>query len=95
MLEKDIERRLKAGVEALGCLCLKWVSPGCTGVPDRVVILPGGRVIFVELKKPGGRLSERQKLLTRKLKYLGTDVRHLWNLEQVREFLEEVNRDGV
>lgn len=93
MLEKDIERRLKAGVEALGGLCLKWVSPGCTGVPDRVVILPGGRVIFVELKKPGGRLSERQKLLTRKLKGLGADVRHLWNVEQVKEFLEEVVKE--
>lgn len=95
MLEKDIEHRLKAGVETLGGMCLKWVSPGCTGVPDRVVILPGGRVIFVELKKPGGRLSERQKLMTQKLKDLGTDVRHLWNVEQVQEFLEEVKQNGI
>lgn len=93
--EKDVEQRLKAGVEGLGGLCLKWVSPGCTGVPDRVVILPGGRVIFAELKKPGGRLSERQKLMTRKLRDLGTDVRHLWNPGQVRGFLEEVKQDGI
>lgn len=41
MLEKDIEARLKRGVERAGGLCLKWVSPGCTGVMDRIVLLPG------------------------------------------------------
>ena len=61
MRESQIEARLSREVKHAGGLCLKWVSPGCTGVMDRIVLLPGGRVIFVELKEPDGRLSERQK----------------------------------
>jgi hypothetical protein len=60
-LEKDIERRLRREVEACGGLCLKWVCPGWAGVPDRLVLLPGGRIIFVELKRPkGGVVSALQ-----------------------------------
>lgn len=92
MLEKDIEARLKRGVERAGGLCLKWVSPGCTGVMDRIVLLPGGRVIFVELKKPGGRLSERQKLMAYELRKRGMEVLSIWDLESVDLFLEEAIR---
>ena len=94
MLEKDIEARLKRGVERAGGLCLKWVSPGCTGVMDRIVLLPGGRVIFVELKNPGGRLSERQKYMAAKMKALNNPVVCLWTTAAVNEFLEAVC-DGV
>ena len=90
MLEKDIEARLKRGVERAGGLCLKWVSPGCTGVMDRIVLLPGSRVIFVELKKPGGRLSERQKLMRDKMKRLGLHVETLWTTEQVDYFVQDI-----
>ena len=95
MLEKDIEARLKRGVERAGGLCLKWVSPGCTGVMDRIVLLPGGRVIFVELKKPGGRLSERQKYMADKMKAIGLDVRCLWDMQQIEDFLDEVTRGEI
>ena len=61
-LEKDIERALVEKVKKRGGYCLKWVCPGWTGVPDRIVLLPGGKVVFVELKRPkGGRLSPMQK----------------------------------
>ena len=50
MKESEIEARLVRGVKALGGVAYKFVSPGNVGVPDRVVVLPGGRVIFVELK---------------------------------------------
>ena len=92
MLEKDIETRLKRGVEQAGGLCLKWVSPGCTGVMDRIVLLPGGRVIFVELKKPGGRLSERQKHMAYELRKRGMEVRDIRDTESVDLFLEEAVR---
>ena len=60
MKESEIEARLVRGVKALGGVAYKFVSPGNVGVPDRVVVLPGGRVIFVELKAEGGRLSPMQ-----------------------------------
>ena len=52
-LEKDIERKLCHIVEDHGGMCLKWVCPGWAGVPDRICLLPGGRVFFVETKIPG------------------------------------------
>ena len=72
VLEKEIEAKLVKLVKQTGGLCLKWVCPGWAGVPDRIVLLPGGRVMFVELKKPkGGKLSERQIWWARKLRSLG------------------------
>lgn len=59
-LEKDIERSLGRMVGRHGGRCLKWVCPGWGGVPDRMVLLPGGRIIFVETKRPKG--SEVAKL---------------------------------
>ena len=51
-LEKEIEAKLVDVVKRHGGMCLKWVCPGWAGVPDRIVLLPGGKVIFVELKRP-------------------------------------------
>ena len=89
MVESQLEARLVQGVKRAGGLCLKFVSPGCTGVMDRIVLLPGGRVVFVELKQPRGRLSARQKLMTEELRRLGMEVRCLWSPGQVDAFLVE------
>ena len=71
-LEKDIEQKLVKLVKAAGGLCLKWVCPGWAGVPDRIVLLPGGRIVFVELKRPkGGRMSKQQEWWAAKLTGLG------------------------
>ena len=60
-LEKEIESKLLALVKRHGGLCLKWVCPGWGGVPDRIILLPGGRIKFVETKRPkGGRYSALQ-----------------------------------
>ncbi len=90
-LEKEIERKLKVMVEGrLGGLCLKWVCPGWSGVPDRILLFPGGRVHFVETKRPqGGKVSALQAWWKRRLEGLGFpvwhvyDIGHLMNLELV------------
>lgn len=63
MLEKEIERKLICMIEDFGGYCLKFTCPGQTGVPDRVCLLPGGIVYWVETKRPKcGVLTEKQKL---------------------------------
>lgn len=72
-LEKEIEQKLKKMVERHRGFCLKWVCPGWLGVPDRICLLPGGIVVFVELKRPNGKgkLGAMQKWWARKLHDLG------------------------
>lgn len=53
MREKTIERKFVAAVKAAGGLALKFTSPGFDGMPDRSVLLPGGKMAFVEVKAPG------------------------------------------
>ena len=95
MKEKEIEKRLTAGVKNLGGKAYKWVSPGNNGVPDRIVILPGKAPIFVELKTESGSLTALQKVQIRRLRDLGQDVRALYGWEQVKLFLEECQKNGV
>lgn len=95
MLEKEIERRLVREVRRRGGLCYKFTSPGNPGVPDRIVILPTGEVIFVELKTEIGRLSNLQKWQREEMIKRGADVRVLKGWEKVKTFLEEVLPDGV
>lgn len=90
MRESAIEARLRDGVKAMGGICWKFVSPGTTGVPDRIIILPGGRIIFVELKADTGRMSAIQQYRINELRNIGADVRVLKGLSQVKDFLEEV-----
>lgn len=71
-LEKEIEAKLRQTVELHGGMCLKWVCPGWSGVPDRIILLPGGRIIFVETKRPkGGRVSAIQTWWKKRLEALG------------------------
>lgn len=86
-LEKDIERKLKATVAKFGGKCLKWVCPGWSGVPDRIILLPGGRVIFVELKRPkGGRVDPLQIYWRNQLRELGFSVYYIYNEKDIKDF---------
>ena len=70
-LEKEIERTYAQTIKDMGGECLKFVSPGNTGVPDRIILLPNGKIKFVEFKKAGGRLSKLQKYWQQRLTDLG------------------------
>ena len=89
MREAEIEKRLKNGIRQIGGRCYKFVSPGNDGVPDRIVVLPGGQIVFIELKAETGRLSPLQRIQITRLRDLNADVRVLKGLSAVNQFLEE------
>ena len=92
-LEKELEQKLRKKVEALGGRCLKWTCPGWSGVPDRIVLLPGGRIHFVETKRPkGGELSALQKKWREWLVALGFDWWAVWNYEDLEQFLQHIQQ---
>lgn len=91
MLESEVESRLRKQVERIGGKAYKFISDGNRGVPDRIVCLPGGRVVFVETKRPkGGKVSKLQKYRIAELQALGFDARVLNTYELVDDFITEV-----
>jgi hypothetical protein len=86
--ENSVEAALVARVRAAGGICEKVTVIGARGFFDRVVILPGGRVIFCELKRPqGGRLSPHQKARHAAYRALGAEVALIKNSEQIDKLL--------
>lgn len=89
MKESSIECRLVKEVEKLGGICWKFVSPGVAGVPDRLVLLPGGQIVFVELKAPGQKARKLQEYRHKQLRKLGFRVEIIDSIEGVKEFIYE------
>lgn len=92
MVESQLEARLVQGVKTLGGIAYKFVSPGNRGVPDRLVVLPGGRLLFAELKADGGRLSRLQAYQLESLRRLGAEVWTVRGENGVQEFLDACRR---
>lgn len=90
MRESQIEERLGRMIRSRGGLYYKFVSPGSRGVPDRLVILPGGRVIFVELKTATGHLSSLQRYQIERMRAQGADVRQVRGWNEAEAFVKEV-----
>lgn len=86
MLEKQIEQALLRRVKALGGTCEKFTSPGKRSVPDRIVTLMGGRIIFVECKAPGKKPTLAQQYDHERRRLLGCDVRVIDSLEAANAF---------
>lgn len=93
--ESDIERAFVAAVRALGGIAYKFVSPGRRGVPDRLVVLPGGRIKFVELKAPGGRVSKLQAVQFGVLALLGAPVTVLRSKEEVAAWAKHLRSEST
>ncbi|NFA43989.1 VRR-NUC domain-containing protein [Clostridium botulinum] len=83
MEESRIENYLKRKVEKLGGKAYKWAPVGVVGVPDRMVLLPGGKVIFVELKAPGKKARKLQEYRANQLRDLGFQVECLDTVEKI------------
>ena len=90
MSESSIERHLVEGVKKLGGMCVKFVSPGTPGVPDRQNITATGRIIFAELKTETGRLSKIQRYTVEQMQKRGADVRVVKGLDAVKALLAEI-----
>ena len=90
MREKEIEKKLTQAVKHMGGICPKLVSPGFDGMPDRIVLLPKGRMAFVEVKAPGERPRPLQMARHRLLRRLGFRVYVLDNVEQIGVILDEI-----
>lgn len=89
MLEKSVEQRLVQRAKQAGGIAIKWTSPAMAGVPDRIVFLPKGRILFVELKAPGKKPTVLQERVIGMLQGLGADVRVCDSMESVDELFAQ------
>lgn len=87
MREKVIEEYLRDQVKKLGGKAYKFVSPGNDGVPDRLVLLPGGRIFFVEMKALGKKTTPLQRVQAARIKELGFEVFVIDSKQGVDEFI--------
>ena len=90
MREKDLERRMVRAVKNMGGLAPKFVSPGLAGVPDRLVLLPEGKIAFVEMKAPGKKPTSLQRLRHGQLRDLGFRVFVIDSKDKIGGMLDEI-----
>jgi hypothetical protein len=88
MTEKEIETYFVKRVKALGGFAYKFRSVSQRGVADRIACMPNGEAWFVELKKPGGRLSALQQLFADEMKHTRQHYACLWSKEQVDQWID-------
>ena len=89
--EKLIETKLCKAVKAVGGLCLKFVSPGYAGVPDRLILIAFGKVAFVEVKAPGEKPRPLQVARINKIRSLGFKVYVLDDEKQIGGIIDEIS----
>lgn len=92
MRESELEKRFCQLVKQAGGKAYKFVSPGNAGVPDRIVVLPGARIGFVELKRQGGQLRELQRFKRAELENLGCYTAVVDSEERAAEIISEIGR---
>lgn len=90
MREKEVERKLVKEVKTAGGICPKFVSPGLSGVPDRLVLLPNGKMGFVEVKAPNKKPRALQIHRMKQLEALGFQCFVLDEVEQIGGILCEI-----
>lgn len=88
--ERDVEQALTRAVARHGGIAWKFVSPGTAGVPDRIVLLPGGKTGFIELKAPGKKPRPLQERRMSQIKELGIPVFVIDNISQIEWVIREI-----
>ena len=96
MLESEVEKKLCLRVKNELCgRAFKFVSPGFNGVPDRIILVPMGRIYFVETKAPGKKLRKLQEWVAGLIRDLGFKVLRIDTVEKVDEFVRQVQENGI
>ena len=95
MNEKLIEKKLRIEIKKLGGLALKFLPNFWVGAPDRLVLLSGGKVVWVETKSTGDKLRAVQETRKKELERLGFKVFKIDNKETLDKFLQEVRQDVI
>ena len=96
MLESEVEKKLcKRVKEELHGRAFKFVSPGQNGVPDRIILVPMGRIYFVETKAPGKKLRRLQEWVAAEIRRLGFEVIRIDTIGKVEMFIHQVKKDGI
>lgn len=93
--EKRIEKKLRDACRKMGGIAIKLYSLSLTGLPDRMVLMPGGRIWFVELKSERGKLSAMQSFVHRFLRNLGFEVEVLNSGDALDNFLENIKSEKM
>ena len=94
MREKTIEQKLVKAVKATGGICPKFVSPGMDGMPDHLILLPGGLIAFIEVKAPGKKARPLQLHRHDQLRKLGFRVFVLDSVVQITELMKSLPLEG-
>lgn len=92
-LEKDVEQYLKKQIKKAGGKSLKFTSTE-KGVPDQIVLLPSGKIIFIELKKRNGKLSPSQIKMHKTFQGFGQKVYTAFNKAEVDGIIQTITKSG-
>lgn len=90
MLEKEIEQYLRKEIKKHKGMALKFVTPGFSGVMDRIILMPEGKIFFAEIKAPGKKLRSRQVYVKELFENLGLKIYKIDSKEQAKKLIDEV-----
>lgn len=93
MLEKDIENKLRIAVKKAGGRAYKFVSPGNDGVPDRIIVLPGNHIGFVELKQKGKKPTPLQQMQIGFLEKAGCTVAVMDDSSDISRIISQIQHN--
>ena len=94
MYEREIEKKLVTATKAKGGIAPKFTSPGFDGMPDRLILLPGGKMGFAELKAPGKKPRPLQEVRHNLLRQMGCKVYVIDGAEQIESVLAEIGEES-
>lgn len=93
--ESQLEKILCDTVKEMGGMALKFVSPGRAGVPDRIILMPNGKIYFVEMKSPRGEVNPIQEYVFEKFEKLGSKVHIINSVEAIKNFRQKIFNDQL